>query len=119
MPCATAERTTARSRSELIAMMSGAGRTPPSADATSMPLASGSPMSSSTRSIGDAVAAAVATHAHRAVTGADGAVHHETRHPLGVLAVRLGDQRFVLDDQHPDHERAATGAGMVAVITEP
>lgn len=39
-------------------MMSGAGRSPDSADASAIPFASGRPMSSSTRSIGCAEAAA-------------------------------------------------------------
>lgn len=66
-PWSTAERTTDRSRSELIAMVSGAGRTPSRADATSMPLASGSPMSSSTSSTG--VPAVVAAIAARTAAG--------------------------------------------------
>ncbi|HNL11856.1 MAG TPA: DUF1993 family protein, partial [Turneriella sp.] len=51
-------RTESRSRAAVIAMMSGAGRIPPSAAARSMPRASGSPRSSNTRSIGASVAAA-------------------------------------------------------------
>ena len=119
MPCATAERTTARSRSELIAMMSGAG--PDTAQRRSHVDAAGVGQSDIQQHKVDRRCGGRGgrDHAHRTVAGTDGAVHHETRHPLGVLAVRLGDQRFVLDDQDPDHERAATGAGMVAVITEP
>ena len=55
--------------SEVIAMMSSAGRRPDSPEASVIPLASGSPMSSSTRSIGfpSAAASAAARIASRAV----------------------------------------------------
>jgi len=54
----TAVRTISRSRSEVMAMMSGAGRSRESAEARVMPLASGRPRSSSTRSTGESLAPA-------------------------------------------------------------
>jgi hypothetical protein len=36
--------------------------------------------------------------------------HHEPVDPLGVRLVRLGDQRFVLDDQDPDAVHGRTGS---------
>ena len=83
-------------------MMSGAGRRPVSADARLIPLASGSPMSSNTSSIGVPAAAAsdAACMASRAVCAtADG---REAVQALQIRPVRLGDQRVVLDDQDGD-----------------
>ena len=89
-------------------MMSGAGRRPDSADASAIPLASGSPMSSSTRSIGVSLATASDGRAHRVAGGVRDGRHRKALQPTEIRAVRLGDQRLVLDDQHADHDFTVT-----------
>ncbi len=97
-------------------MMSGAGRSPASADARLIPLASGRPRSSRTRSIGVSDGGRLGCRLHRLARRMHDRRRRKALEPRQIRAMGLGDQRIVLDDQYRDHPALP---GTVTVTTEP
>ena len=89
-------------------MMSGAGRRRDRPDASAIPFASGSPISSSTRSIGVSARDSLGRRAHRIAGGVCDGRHRKALQTTEICPMRLGDQRLVLDDQHADHDFTVT-----------